>query len=348
MSVALGRKARLAAGASLILVGLVGTLTGTAYAAPDSVLHASATAPAPIARGGSGILHYEVTNTSTTRTDGVLLKISLPKHVSLDRDPRCQQTDTTPDGGILLSCNLSDATGEIPAGEMVTSDTPVHVDASAPEGTTLGKLGALVVPLDAGGNPTEDWKDLRGPNVTWTPIRTAKKGASLADLSVTVAEGSGRVGDIVTLKGTSRNAGPADVMGGDVLITAPTGTELVGQLPGCRKDAARQKFTCHTDTTLGAGQESSADLNFKIVKSTIGDNGRVTVSAAAPANDPNLANNTAPIRIGVTPDAGGTRTAGSRRLPAAGNKVDPTADLDLAISQLDKALSVFTRRFAHA
>src|SRR5207302_9310693 len=77
---------------------------------------------------------------------------------------------------------------------------------------------------DASGKPTEDWKKLDGPNTVWVPLQST---ANHEDYSVSATKASGKVGDTVTVTATGDNKGPADVIGGQVTVTAPTGTELV-------------------------------------------------------------------------------------------------------------------------
>jgi len=168
------RVGRLAASAALASAACLALSMSAnpAYAAEEPALRASISEPAPVAPGGTGKVRYEVTNVSDEATEGILLNISLPRYVSLDSDKRCQQTGTNPEGGALISCNISDDLGKLAPGQTRVSDTPFYIAKNAPPSTELGKLGALVVPLK-NGEPTEDYRDLDGHNVVWTPITTS-------------------------------------------------------------------------------------------------------------------------------------------------------------------------------
>ncbi|WP_037062748.1 hypothetical protein [Pseudonocardia acaciae] len=162
-----------AAAVAVTIGALCTVFSGTAYAAPQSVLRTKLTGPPATVPGGQGVLQYTITNTGRTPTDGILLNVSLPPRVDLALSPGvpCQKTGNNPQGGALISCNFSDASGRMAPGESRVHNTPFTVAPDAPRGKVLGPVGALVVPLK-GGKPTEDERDLRGPNVAWTPIRT--------------------------------------------------------------------------------------------------------------------------------------------------------------------------------
>jgi hypothetical protein len=169
------RRATGVAGSALAIamVSVTGPLAGVADAAPGPAhaLKSTMTKPAPVSPGAGGTLHYEVTNVSPAPTDGVLLNVSLPRYVALPADRHCQQTGHTPDGGTTISCNMSDELGKFAPGQTRVSNQPFQVSPDAPRGATLGRIGALVVPLK-GGKPTEDWHNLTGYNTSWTTIST--------------------------------------------------------------------------------------------------------------------------------------------------------------------------------
>jgi hypothetical protein len=132
--------------------------------------------PDAVAPGASGLISYTLTNASDEPTDGVLMNISLPPQVTLNTDSHCQQTGQNPEGGQLISCNFSDAAGKFAPGETFSGRNDFTVAADAPQSASLGKLGALVVPLEK-GEPTEDWTDLEGDHVDWVEIKTAAGSA---------------------------------------------------------------------------------------------------------------------------------------------------------------------------
>ncbi len=164
----------------------IGMAAGPASAAEDHdghgehALAASLSEPAPVAPGGSGVLVYKFRNVSDGPTKGILLNVALPEHVSLDPDSHCRPTGDNPEGGTLISCSFTDAQGKLGPGEEREARTPFHVAPDAPADADLGRLGALIVPLDGHGQPTEDWSDLDGANTVWTSIRTASDSSMAA------------------------------------------------------------------------------------------------------------------------------------------------------------------------
>jgi hypothetical protein len=165
-----------------LVAAVLALCASPALAQDEPVLRTELTRPAPVAAGGTGTLTYKITNVSKRATEGVALHLALPEHVSLDPDGHCKRTGRTDDGGTLIRCDFTDAAGEFAPGESRVARTPFHVDGSAPASATIGRLGALVVPLgDADGSSA----NLSGPDTTWTPIRTAAKGPEQPRQSVT-------------------------------------------------------------------------------------------------------------------------------------------------------------------
>jgi hypothetical protein len=137
--------------------------------------------PEPIAPGTEGLINYQLTNVGDKATDGVLINVSVPPDVTLNFDANhCQKTGTNPEGGDLVSCNFSNELGKFAPGETKTSQASYTVAADAPESASLGKVGALAVPLEE-GEPTEDWTDLEGSHVDQVEITTGAGSAGPLD-----------------------------------------------------------------------------------------------------------------------------------------------------------------------
>jgi hypothetical protein len=136
--------------------------------------------PDPVAPGASGLISFNMTNTSDMAVNGVLMNVSLPPSVTLHTDSHCEQTGQNPEGGQLISCNFSDAQGKFAPGETRSGTNDFAVAADAPAGTDLGKLGALIVPLE-NGEPTEDWEDIEGDHVDRVEITTTEGSAGAWD-----------------------------------------------------------------------------------------------------------------------------------------------------------------------
>jgi len=157
--------------------------------------------------------------------------------------------------------------------------------------------------------------------------------ANPADLAITAGTASGHVGDTVTVSGTVENHGPADSPSITVIITAPTGTEIV-DAPHCDPVAPGRIVKC--EAPLAAGDGFAEDVKFKITSSTVGNDGTAVVSG--PLADPNLDNNTAAIKITVLPsgEPGG--------LPVTGVKVAVIGAVGLAGVVVGWLLFAATRR----
>ena len=141
----------------------------------DHALRAEFVQPAPVAPGGVGDVEYHIQNVGKTATGGTMLVLSLPAGISMptiSADPNCKQTSKNEDGGAIITCNLTDASGQFAPGQQKVTHTRYVVSPLAAPGTTLGRLGASATPLKY-GLPTEDWQDVKGPNTAWTPITTS-------------------------------------------------------------------------------------------------------------------------------------------------------------------------------
>lgn len=148
--------------------------SGQAFAAPaPHALRTSLSKPAPVAPGSTGTITYTVKNQSAAATEGVLINISLPKYVTINPDAHCQKTGTNPEGGDLISCNMSDNLGKLAPGQTNTDHHQFAVAKEAPHHAMLGQLTTLAVPLKNGTTPTEDWHDFSGGNASTTVIVTS-------------------------------------------------------------------------------------------------------------------------------------------------------------------------------
>src|SRR6266545_3608827 len=126
---------------------------------------------------------------------------------------------------------------------------------------------------------------------------------------------------------------PADSPSITVIITAPTGTEIV-DAPHCDPVAPGRIVKC--EAPLAAGDGFAEEVKFKITSSTVGNDGTAVVSG--PLADPNLDNNTAAIKITVLPsgEPGG--------LPVTGVKVAVIGAVGLAGVVVGWLLFAATRR----
>jgi hypothetical protein len=185
VDLARGRRGIARAATVAVAAAALGTgatiLASPAFADEDHSFRIDIQEPDPVAPGTEGLITYRLTNTGDEATDGVLINVSLPPDVVLNFDPlHCQKTGSNPEGGDLVSCNFSDGFGAFAPGETKTSQASYTVAADAPESASLGKAGALAVPLE-NGEPTEDWTDLDGPHVDEAEITTSEGSAGAWD-----------------------------------------------------------------------------------------------------------------------------------------------------------------------
>jgi Domain of unknown function DUF11 len=133
----------------------------------------------------------------------------------------------------------------------------------------------------------------------------------------------------VTVPVTVTNNGPADSPMSTVIITAPTGTEIADGL-GCTVVTPGKVVKCQGP--LDAHDSETGNFKFKIVSATVGTDGSAVISGSLA--DPNLDNNTAPIKITV--EAGG--------LPVTGVKAGVIGGVGLAGVVVGVLLYVSARR----
>ena len=177
MNSALSRRG-IARAATVTVAAASMALSGALLAAPASAHAEHAFTldikdPQPVAPGADGVLTYELTNTSGQATDGFLIRFSAPKNVSADfGSTPCKKFDTNAEGGPMIECAVTGEMGRFAPGQSKALEKSYTVAEDAPESTSLGKVGALVVPI-VDGEIKEDATDLDGPNVDYAEITTA-------------------------------------------------------------------------------------------------------------------------------------------------------------------------------
>ncbi len=169
---------RLAGSAIAVTSALLVVVPGQAAAANPHALQTTFDSPlAGAAPGGTGTVQLQVKNVGSQATQGVLINIALPPHVTLPvlaADKHCQhKADPNVPGGSLISCNMSDKNdprAQVSSGHTNTDDAEFTVDKQgvAPF-AHLGTLVVVTVPL-VNGKSTEDWRDETGPNTARTEI----------------------------------------------------------------------------------------------------------------------------------------------------------------------------------
>lgn len=160
-----------AAATSMALSGAL--LASPAFADEEHAFKLDIQDPEPIAPGTDGIITYELTNTSSEATDGFLINISIPPTVDLNLDPdNCEKFDTNREGGDMIRCTFVGGIGTFAPGESKVLEKSYSVAADAPESSSLGQIGANVVPIVA-GEPTEDLRDIKGSHVDYSEITTS-------------------------------------------------------------------------------------------------------------------------------------------------------------------------------
>jgi hypothetical protein len=176
----LARVATVAAAAtSMALTGAL--LASPAFADEEHAFTLDIQDPAPVAPGTDGVITYTLTNTSGEAIDGFLINISIPPAVGLNLDPdNCEKFDTNREGGDMVRCTFTGGIGKFAPGESKVLEKSYTVAADAPEQTSLGELGANVVPI-VNGDTTEDPTDIKGPHVDYTEITTSAASAGAWD-----------------------------------------------------------------------------------------------------------------------------------------------------------------------
>lgn len=135
----------------------------------------------PIAPGTSSVLIYELTNTSSEALDGFLINISMPPTVDLELDPtNCEKFDTNREGGDMVRCTFIGGIGRFAPGESKVLEKSYSVATDARESSSLGKIGANVVPI-VDGETTEDPTDIKGSHVDYAEVSTSSGSAGAWD-----------------------------------------------------------------------------------------------------------------------------------------------------------------------
>jgi hypothetical protein len=166
------------------------------------------------------------------------------------------------------------------------------------------------------------------------------------DFSASSKKVTGAIGDTVTVPYTLVNNGPSDG-GANWRIVAPSGTVLVRGDDGLcyfLDDDGKQtneltSVVCSTEGWWPAKASGRGVVTAKVkvrIISTPGDNGTITVTSMGPSNDPDTANNVAPLAIEVGGGGGG--------LPVTGVKAGVVAGAGAAAVAVGVVLYMLSRR----
>jgi hypothetical protein len=162
------------AAASMVLSGAF--LASPAFADEGHTFNLDISDQAPIAPGAGGILTYQLTNTSNEAVDGFLINLSMPPTVDLELDPNnCEKFGTNREGD-MVSCTFIGGIGQFGPGESKTLTKSYSVAADALASSSLGNIGANVVPI-VNGETTEDPTDIKGPHVDYVEVSTSSGSA---------------------------------------------------------------------------------------------------------------------------------------------------------------------------
>lgn len=310
-----------------------------AFGAGDVTLNPGQTKP----------LAYTVSNDGGVDAEAVDVAVRLPRYVTFadalgnDPDVECEVVDHR--SGAICHIGRLPANAAAPAAAL---NVTLAKNAPGPMALTGGSVTGVATEVNpvlaalAAQHPDNNGPSVRAPR--GFTDKDSKPGddtfeftvfttANPADLAITAGTASGHVGDTVTVSGTVENHGPADSPSITVIITAPTGTEIV-DAPHCDPVAPGRIVKC--EAPLAAGDGFAEDVKFKITSSTVGNDGTAVVSG--PLADPNLDNNTAAIKITVLPsgEPGG--------LPVTGVKVAVIGAVGLAGVVVGWLLFAATRR----
>lgn len=287
----------------VLLLGALGAILPVSVAGanpapapePKPVLQFSAGPVAPIKPAEGGSFGYEAKNTGNKATDGLAITIVLPAKVTL-KDSHCHKVGTSDSGGDQMFCTFTDASGKIAPGSKTTGDLSLQVPKNLPGPQNLGKLLAVAQLLDAAGKPMSGTQKSDSVDL--------KAAANKYDVAVEVPKVSGGVGRTITVKGTVTNSGPSDVLGSALIVTAPTGTDIVLTPRGCTFVEPKRKLNCKMDQTFAAGKSHSVEVKIKVMDAKVGNDGTFAASSST-AGDTEPGNNSAPIRITATGSSGG-------------------------------------------
>lgn len=183
-----------------------------------------------------------------------------------------------------------------------------------------------------------------------------------ADVRVAVPALHGKVGDVVTVRATITNAGPANALGFDVYADRPAGTTLVGT-PKLALGDHSEPYMCRPQDGLhghdvhcyhdgefpaaGTRYATTGVLTFRL-RITSAEVGTGTVTVKDGTTDPKPGNNTATVRVALpgpsaSPQPGGNG-GGSGSLPVTGGRLGLIGGIGGALLLVGAAAVVLARR----
>src|SRR5690606_33245360 len=117
------------------------------------------------------------------------------------------------------------------------------------------------------------------------------------DLAVSATKASGKVGDVVKVRVTVRNNGPADANGFAATVALPKGTKLAKVPQACDYNSDRRTLLCNAGNMIDkGGKPAKQDLLLRITSDEVSA-GSVKVKSNVP--DRNKGNNSARIQISL-------------------------------------------------
>jgi Domain of unknown function DUF11 len=270
---------------------------------------------------------FTVDNLGPGTATNVKLKIGVASNggtvdIALPGGPDC-----TGDSG-SVACALAN----VPNGDHGQSP-PITVTPHSGAGS--GDVATLKLTVTSASDPEDS------NNTQTVTVALVGDQARSADLAVSATSATGHVGDVVTVKVTGTNNGPTDEPYAIGVITAPSGTEIVGDSLGCIVATPGKVLKC--GGTLGAGASITDEVKFKITSATIGNDGTAEISGTL--SDPKSDNNKAAIAISVpaaSPTPAPPPVVGN--LPVTGVKVGVIGGLGLAVVLVGGLLYVMARR----
>jgi uncharacterized repeat protein (TIGR01451 family) len=334
----------------------------------------------PVQPGKTGELFWLLANVGANPVKGVEYSVTLPPYLTFEtKDPLCTYnaannvaTCKNPDvilrPGEALSDGADESAGRTLVKLAATAPGPVALTGGIVTGRGLAELREEPAPsalaqskAQAKSNGTavlqaaeaqKRKKPAKAKDVDPTDNAapfSVFTAANPADLGISAAPVSGHVGETVTVKVIVTNAGPADAIKAKVKVTAPAGTEFVSVDPTCVAATAGKEYACDLGTAP-KGMNDSGDFSLKILSATVAD-GKAEVSSAVA--DPNVANNTAAIKVtvvpgpapstpGATPSTPAGGTGGG--LPVTGSQAGLIGGLGLGAVAVGGVLMVLARR----
>ncbi|SDT04447.1 Ig-like domain-containing protein [Actinoplanes derwentensis] len=313
------------------LAGLAAITPALALTAPAQAATRPLVAgqPAQVSAAPGGVVHapISVKNIGDTAVDGTGLWYGLPSgYATPDRYSNCLYSIF----GELNSCRFDQV---LEPGKTYRVDLPLIVPADryAPGALTIrfdwmtGRDYDIVVGKDrpAGtGEPLRLVEDTAPgtPEVTsWQTIQVGVTGQQGADLAVTGAKASGAVGDVVQVKASVRNNGPATLdwpydgpTPGLVVVTIPPGSTVVTVPSNCKAETDG-RYACEAPRRFKVGTAYGFTFGLRIDRVIRDASGRVEVNPACTCArfdaDLDRSNDIAELVLNPSPTApGGTDT----------------------------------------